>query len=349
MGQEEYQELSSFLRRFIHRFKLLQGAEGICLTAICALLLLGAGLFVVAFSAIVARVATIPGVEVQHASDRTFQLHRRGKIVTQNKVHIRTSAELSHVYTPGVARVSMAIAKNPDVVRNLTIKRNTVAVVTDGSAVLGLGNIGPEAAMPVMEGKAALFKRFANVDAWPICLATNDVDEIVRAVELIAPGFGGINLEDISAPRCFEVEKKLRDRLDIPVFHDDQHGTGIVVVAALRNALRLVQKDGVSFGIDQVLSVTSSWQTFSFETTSGSSEPTSVTASWMPWPPRHISTDWSQARNRRLLSAVAGASAFAGAGPCAPHDRSASSADNASPPNPHAPRASISRRLNARA
>ena len=176
-------------------------------------------------------------------SDRTFLTHIGGKIEVAVKVPMRNRDDLARAYTPGVARVSMAIAKNPDVVRNLTIKRNTVAVVTDGSAVLGLGNIGPEAAMPVMEGKAALFKRFANVDAWPICLATNDVDEIVRAVELIAPGFGGINLEDISAPRCFEVEKKLRDRLDIPVFHDDQHGTGIVVVAALRNALRLVQKD----------------------------------------------------------------------------------------------------------
>ena len=185
----------------------------------------------------------LDGCTVDKVSDRTFLTHIGGKIEINVKIPMRNRDDLARAYTPGVARVSLAIAKNPDVVRNLTIKRNTVAVVTDGSAVLGLGNIGPEAAMPVMEGKAALFKRFANVDAWPICLATNDVDEIVRTVELIAPGFGGINLEDISAPRCFEVERKLRERLDIPVFHDDQHGTGIVVVAALRNALRLVNKD----------------------------------------------------------------------------------------------------------
>ncbi len=146
-------------------------------------------------------------------------------------------------YTPGVGRVSTAIAEQPDDAWRLTIKGNTVAVVTDGSAVLGLGNIGPVAALPVMEGKAALFKRFAGIDAWPICLATQDVDEIVRAVELIAPGFGGINLEDIAAPRCFEVEQRLRERLDIPVFHDDQHGTAIVVLAALTNALRVVGKE----------------------------------------------------------------------------------------------------------
>jgi len=146
-------------------------------------------------------------------------------------------------YTPGVARVSMAIARNPEDARRLTIKRNTVAVVTDGSAVLGLGNIGPAAALPVMEGKAALFKRFAGIDAWPICLDTQDTDEIVRIVQAIAPGFGGINLEDISAPRCFEVERRLRELLDIPVFHDDQHGTAICVLAALTNALRVVGKD----------------------------------------------------------------------------------------------------------
>jgi malate dehydrogenase (oxaloacetate-decarboxylating) len=145
-------------------------------------------------------------------------------------------------YTPGVARVSLAIAANPDDVRRLTIKRNSVAVVTDGSAVLGLGNVGPYAAMPVMEGKAALFKRFAGIDAWPVCLDTQDTDEIVRTVQIIAPAFGGINLEDISAPRCFEVERRLRDLLDIPVFHDDQHGTAIVVLAALTNALRVVGK-----------------------------------------------------------------------------------------------------------
>jgi malate dehydrogenase (oxaloacetate-decarboxylating) len=146
-------------------------------------------------------------------------------------------------YTPGVARVSLAIARNPDDVRRLTVKRNSVAVVTDGSAVLGLGNVGPYAALPVMEGKAALFKRFADIDAWPICLDTQDTDEIVRTVQVIAPAFGGINLEDISAPRCFEVERRLRGLLDIPVFHDDQHGTAIVVMAALTNALRVVGKD----------------------------------------------------------------------------------------------------------
>src|SRR5947208_10614413 len=145
-------------------------------------------------------------------------------------------------YTPGVARVALAIAENPDDVRRLTIKRNSVAVVTDGSAVLGLGNVGPYAALPVMEGKAALFKRFAGIDAWPICLDTQDTDEIVRAVQAIAPGYGGINLEDIAAPRCFEIERRLRDLLDIPVFHDDQHGTAIVVLAALTNALRVVGK-----------------------------------------------------------------------------------------------------------
>jgi malate dehydrogenase (oxaloacetate-decarboxylating) len=145
-------------------------------------------------------------------------------------------------YTPGVGRVSMALAKNPDDIPRLTIKGNSVAVVTDGSAVLGLGNIGPGAALPVMEGKAALFKRFADIDAWPICLASQDTDEIVRAVEMIAPGFGGINLEDIAAPRCFEIEQRLRKSLDIPVFHDDQHGTAIVVLAALTNALRVVEK-----------------------------------------------------------------------------------------------------------
>ena len=193
-------------------------------------------------NAIRAGLEALEGCTVDKISDRTFLTHIGGKIEVSVKVPMRNRDDLARAYTPGVARVSMAIAKNPEVVRNLTIKRNTVAVVTDGSAVLGLGDIGPAAALPVMEGKAALFKRFANVDAWPICLDTHDVDEIVRTVELIAPGFGGINLEDISAPRCFEVERKLRERLDIPVFHDDQHGTGIVVVAALRNALRLVNK-----------------------------------------------------------------------------------------------------------
>ena len=155
---------------------------------------------------------------------------------------LRTRDDLSMAYTPGVGRVSMAIYENPEDVRRLTIKGNSVAVVTDGSAVLGLGNIGPGAALPVMEGKAALFKQFADIDAWPICLASQDTDEIVRAVEMIAPGFGGINLEDIAAPRCFEIERRLRESLDIPVFHDDQHGTAIVVLAALTNALRWVKK-----------------------------------------------------------------------------------------------------------
>ena len=156
---------------------------------------------------------------------------------------LRTRDDLSMAYTPGVARVCLAIARQPEDARRLTIKRNSVAVVTDGSAVLGLGNLGPAAALPVMEGKAALFKRFADIDAWPICLDTQDVDEIVRTVQLLAPVFGGINLEDIAAPRCFEVERRLRDLLDIPVFHDDQHGTAIVVLAALTNALRVVGKE----------------------------------------------------------------------------------------------------------
>jgi malate dehydrogenase (oxaloacetate-decarboxylating) len=183
------------------------------------------------------------GLTVRKVSDRTFLLHLGGKIEVTSKVPLKTRDDLSRAYTPGVARISQAIVDDPTDVRRLTMKRNTVAVVTDGSAVLGLGNIGPSAALPVMEGKAALFKRFANVDAWPVCLDTRDVDEIVRTVQLIAPVYGGINLEDISAPRCFEVERRLRELLDIPVFHDDQHGTAIVVLAALRNALKLVKKD----------------------------------------------------------------------------------------------------------
>lgn len=183
------------------------------------------------------------GLTVRKVSDRTFLLHLGGKIEVHSKVPLKTRDDLSRAYTPGVARISQAIVDDPSDVRRLTMKRNTVAVVTDGSAVLGLGNIGPAAALPVMEGKAALFKRFANVDAWPVCLDTQDVDEIVRTVQLIAPVYGGINLEDISAPRCFEVERRLRELLDIPVFHDDQHGTAIVVLAALRNALKLVKKD----------------------------------------------------------------------------------------------------------
>ena len=185
----------------------------------------------------------VTGVEVYKVSDRTFLLHIGGKIEVTSKVPLKNRDDLSMAYTPGVGRVSMALAKNPDDVRRLTIKGNSVAVVTDGSAVLGLGNIGPGAALPVMEGKAALFKRFADIDAWPICLASQDTDEIVRAVEMIAPGFGGINLEDIAAPRCFEIEQRLRESLDIPVFHDDQHGTAIVVLAALTNALRVVEKE----------------------------------------------------------------------------------------------------------
>jgi malate dehydrogenase (oxaloacetate-decarboxylating) len=183
------------------------------------------------------------GLTVRKVSDRTFLLHLGGKIEVTSKVPLKTRDDLSRAYTPGVARISQAIVDDPSDVRRLTMKRNTVAVVTDGSAVLGLGNIGPSAALPVMEGKAVLFKRFANVDAWPVCLDTQDVDEIVRTVQLIAPVYGGINLEDISAPRCFEVERRLRELLDIPVFHDDQHGTAIVVLAALRNALKLVKKD----------------------------------------------------------------------------------------------------------
>jgi malate dehydrogenase (oxaloacetate-decarboxylating) len=191
---------------------------------------------------IVAALEAVEGVSVGKVSDRTFLLHLGGKIEVQSKVPLRTRDDLSMAYTPGVARVCRAIAERPDDVRRLTIKRNSVAVVTDGSAVLGLGNIGPEAALPVMEGKAALFKRFAGIDAFPICLATQDPDEIVRTVQIIAPVFGGINLEDIAAPRCFDIERRLRALLDIPVFHDDQHGTAIVVLAALTNALRVVDK-----------------------------------------------------------------------------------------------------------
>lgn len=183
------------------------------------------------------------GLTVRKVSDRTFLLHLGGKLEVQSKVPLKTRDDLSRAYTPGVARICQAIVDDPSDARRLTIKRNTVAVVTDGSAVLGLGNIGPAAALPVMEGKAALFKRFADVDAWPVCLDTQDVDEIVRTVQLIAPVYGGINLEDISAPRCFEVERRLRELLDIPVFHDDQHGTAIVVLAALRNSLKLVKKE----------------------------------------------------------------------------------------------------------
>ena len=191
---------------------------------------------------IVKAVRTLDGIEVEHVSDRTFELHLGGKLEVASKTPLTTRDQLSMVYTPGVARVSREIADHPEQVWNLTVKQNTVAVVSDGTAVLGLGDIGPEGALPVMEGKAVLFKEFGGVDAWPICLATKDVDEIVRVVEAIAPGFGGINLEDISAPRCFEVERRLRESLDIPVFHDDQHGTAIVVLAALLNAIEVVGK-----------------------------------------------------------------------------------------------------------
>src|SRR5205085_2639360 len=191
---------------------------------------------------IVTQLRGIEGVTLGKVSDRTFLMHLGGKIEMASKHPIRNRDDLSMIYTPGVARVCMAIAENPEDARRLTIKRNSVAVVTDGSAVLGLGNIGPKAALPVMEGKAALFKRFAGIDAWPICLDTQDTDEIVRTVTHLAPVFAGINLEDISAPRCFEVEARLREALDIPVFHDDQHGTAIVTLAALTNALKVVGK-----------------------------------------------------------------------------------------------------------
>src|SRR5215204_1282342 len=191
---------------------------------------------------IVEDVEALPDVRVLNVSDRTFLMHLGGKIEVRSKMQIRSRDDLSMAYTPGVARVCLAIAEDPERAFNLTIKRNTVAVVTDGTAVLGLGNIGPKAAMPVMEGKAMLFKAFANVDAFPICLDLKDPDEIVAAVKAIAPTFGGINLEDISAPRCFEIEERLKEELDIPVFHDDQHGTAVVVLAALINSLKIVGK-----------------------------------------------------------------------------------------------------------
>jgi len=184
-------------------------------------------------------VESLDDVNLVEVTDRTFELHRGGKIYTGLKVPLKTRDDLSMAYTPGVARVCMEIAEDPSKAFQYTIKRNTVAVVSDGTAVLGLGDIGPEAALPVMEGKAMLFKEFADVDAFPICLDTKDPDQIVQAVKLIAPAFGGINLEDISSPRCFDIENRLVDELDIPVFHDDQHGTAIVVLAALFNACRL--------------------------------------------------------------------------------------------------------------
>src|SRR3954471_2361839 len=191
---------------------------------------------------VVNAVKALEGVNVVSVSDRTFLMHKGGKIEITPKIAIKTRDDLSMAYTPGVARVSSAIHDDPESAWALTIKGNTVAVVSDGSAVLGLGNIGPAAAMPVMEGKAMLFKELAGVDAFPLCVNTTDVDEIVKLVEQVAPTFGGINLEDIAAPRCFEIERRLKQSLDIPVFHDDQHGTAVVVLAALLNALRVVGK-----------------------------------------------------------------------------------------------------------
>jgi malate dehydrogenase (oxaloacetate-decarboxylating) len=191
---------------------------------------------------IVEAVRALDGVEVEHVSDRTFLLHLGGKLEVVPRTPLKTRDDLSMAYTPGVARICQAVADDPDSAWNLTIKRNTVAVVSDGTAVLGLGDIGPEAAMPVMEGKAILFKEFGGVDAFPLCIATKDVDEIVAVCKAVAPTFGGINLEDISAPRCFEIEERLRSELDIPVFHDDQHGTAIVTLAAVVNALKVVGK-----------------------------------------------------------------------------------------------------------
>ena len=187
-------------------------------------------------------VDALDGVTVHRVSDRTFLLHLKGKLEVRPTVPLTTRDDMSMAYTPGVARVCTALAETPADASSLTIKGNTVAIVTDGSAVLGLGDIGPVAALPVMEGKAALFKAFAGVDAWPVCLDTTDTDEIVSIVQALAPVYGGVNLEDIAAPRCFEIEARLRESLDIPVFHDDQHGTAIVVLAALTNALRLVDK-----------------------------------------------------------------------------------------------------------
>jgi malate dehydrogenase (oxaloacetate-decarboxylating) len=192
--------------------------------------------------AIVQAVKALPDIKVLNVYDRTFNLHRGGKISIASRIPLKTVSDLAMAYTPGVGRICNAIAQDPEEVYKLTIKQNTVAIVTDGSAVLGLGNLGPEAALPVMEGKAMLFKEFAGIDAFPICLATQDTDEIVSTVKNIAPVFGGVNLEDIAAPRCFEIEERLRRELDIPVFHDDQHGTAIVTLAALFNALKLVHK-----------------------------------------------------------------------------------------------------------
>ncbi|PMB51883.1 NAD-dependent malic enzyme [Fischerella thermalis CCMEE 5201] len=192
--------------------------------------------------AIVQAVKALPNIKLLNVYDRTFNLHRGGKISITSRISLKSVSDLAMAYTPGVGRICTAIAQDPEEVYKLTIKQNTVAIVTDGSAVLGLGNLGPGAALPVMEGKAMLFKEFAGIDAFPICLATQDTDEIVRTVKNIAPVFGGVNLEDIAAPRCFEIEERLRRELDIPVFHDDQHGTAIVTLAALINSLKLVHK-----------------------------------------------------------------------------------------------------------
>ncbi|MBA4445548.1 NAD-dependent malic enzyme, partial [Cylindrospermopsis raciborskii CS-506_C] len=191
---------------------------------------------------IVNSVKELTDIQVINVYDRTFNLHEGGKISIASRIPIKTVSDLAMAYTPGVGRICQAIAQKPEEVYRLTIKQNTVAIVTDGSAVLGLGNLGPEAALPVMEGKAMLFKEFADIDAFPICLDTQDTEEIIRAVKNIAPVFGGVNLEDIAAPRCFEIEQRLQSELDIPIFHDDQNGTAIVTLAALLNALKLVNK-----------------------------------------------------------------------------------------------------------
>ena len=188
------------------------------------------------------KLAALKGIDVMHVSDRVFVMHLGGKIEVNSKTPLKSRDDLSMAYTPGVARVCQAIHHDVKKAHNLTIKKNTVAIVSDGTAVLGLGDIGPEAAMPVMEGKAMLFKEFGGVDGFPICLDTKDTEEIIRTVKAIAPGFGGINLEDISAPRCFDIERRLIEELDIPVFHDDQHGTAVVMVAGLINALKVVDK-----------------------------------------------------------------------------------------------------------
>lgn len=191
---------------------------------------------------IVDAIKSVPDIHILHIGDRTFDIHRGGKIHIKNRIHISSSSDLAMAYTPGVGRICKAIASEPEKVHSLTIKGNSIAIVTDGSAVLGLGNLGPEAALPVMEGKSMLFKEFSDIDAFPVCLATQDVEEIIATVKNIAPVFGGVNLEDIAAPRCFEIERRLQKELNIPIFHDDQHGTAIVTLAALINALKIVKK-----------------------------------------------------------------------------------------------------------